>query len=55
MSVKDRLITTLRQAGFSFVTACELATEKLREARALPPGGAVTFACGDRVFTLRKD
>lgn len=54
MSTKDRLVESLRYAGYSFVTACELAAERLREVRALPPGGAVSFPCGDRVLTLRR-
>lgn len=54
MTITDRLVAIMRGAGYSFATACELAAERLREVRALPPGGAVTFACGDRVLTLRR-
>ena len=55
MTVKEALIGMLQRSGYDTVTACEIASEMVAEARTLAPGGTVTLtAPNGETVTVRK-
>lgn len=52
--VKDTLVDLLRKYGYDFMTACEYATELIKELNQKPKG-EYTYYIGNAKVLLRKD